>query len=98
MTPEGKVKAKVSALLKKYGVYYFMPVQTGYGKKTLDYLCCWNSVFFAVETKAPGKVPTSLQEVTIKEIREAGGFVFVLDGDPTDLKTFENFLVTTRKT
>lgn len=87
-TPEGKVKDKVKRLLKKHGAYFFMPVQTGYGASTLDILCCVSGVFVAVETKAPGKKPTARQEVIISQIRSAGGFVFVIDGDTTDLERF----------
>jgi len=84
MTPEGKVKAAVNRLLKpyieRYEVYKFMPVQTGYGMKTLDYLLCAWGKFLAIETKAPGKEPTELQETYIREIEAAGGKVFVVDG------------------
>jgi hypothetical protein len=81
VTPEGKIKKKVTAVLKKHGCYYFMPVQTGFGKKTLDYLICHGGYFFAVETKAPGKSPTALQQATIREIKAAGGTSFVIDSE-----------------
>lgn len=83
-TPEGKIKAKVRALLKRYaGLYVFMPVQTGFGLRTVDYLICFRGLYLAIETKAPGKEPTKLQAVTIGEIAAAGGQVFVVDGDET---------------
>lgn len=85
-TPEGKVKDKVKRLLKKYGAYYFMPVQTGYGAPTLDILACYKGIFIAIETKAPGKKPTARQELTIKEIKAANGLVYVIDGDITELE------------
>jgi len=31
-TPEAKVKAKVKAVLNKYGAYHFSPATGGYGK------------------------------------------------------------------
>ena len=80
MTPEGKVKAKVKRILNNAGVYYFMPVQTGYGMPTLDFLCFHKSQGFAIETKAPGKKPTKRQEAIIHEIQLAGAQVFVIDG------------------
>lgn len=82
MTPEGKVKRRVSTILKSYGsrVYYFMPVQGGFGASTLDYLGCAGGKFFAVETKAPGKKPTPRQQQIIQSILSAGGAVFVIDG------------------
>lgn len=81
MTPEGIVKAAVNKVLGGYGhhVYRFMPVPTGFGKKTLDYLVCAWGTFVSIETKAPGKKPTNLQNVAIKQIRDAGGVVFVID-------------------
>lgn len=80
MTPEGKVKQKVKALLKEAGAYYHMPVQNGMGAPTLDFIGCHQGNFFAIETKAPGKVPTARQEQTITEMRRSRGAVFVVDG------------------
>lgn len=86
-TPEGKVKAKVSGLLKATpSLYYFMPVQGGYGAATLDYLGCYLGRFFAIETKKPRAKPTERQLQTIASIERAGGKVFVVDGDTTELE------------
>jgi len=73
MTPEGEVKRDLRKWLDAQGIYYFMPVQTGYGKSTLDFLCCINGWFVGIETKAPGKVPTARQQRVMKEISEADG-------------------------
>jgi hypothetical protein len=81
MTPEGKVKAKVKALLKQWGAYFHMPVQNGMGEPTLDFIACLNGRFIAIETKAPGKKPTKRQEVTMAQMRAAGAFVFVVSND-----------------
>jgi hypothetical protein len=82
-TPEGKVKAAVNRVLAPYiargDVYTFMPVQSGYGKKTLDYLLCVRGHFVAIETKAPGKKLTALQQAYAREIEAAGGLVFAID-------------------
>lgn len=92
-TPEGKVKAKVSGLLKATpGLYYDMPVPGGFGASTLDYVGCYLGRFFAVETKAPGKKPTPRQNQIIARMQAAGAAVFVIDGDLTDL---ENWLTQT---
>ena len=82
MTPEGKVKDRLNKALRPFGLklYKFMPVQTGYGRKTLDYLICFNGHFIAIETKAPGKKMTPLQEETACQIVGAGGTVYVVDG------------------
>ena len=86
-TPESKVKAKVSKLLQETeGVYYFMPVQGGYGASTLDYLGSHRGRFFAIETKAPGKLPTGRQDTIIDNIMRAGGKVFVISGDTGPLE------------
>ena len=85
-TPEGKVKAKVSDILRKAsGVYYHMPVPGGYGGTTLDYIGCCHGKFFAIETKAPKSKPTARQNVIIAQIRASGGEVFVIDGDTSAL-------------
>jgi hypothetical protein len=86
-TPEGRVKRQVSDYLKTIsGLYYFMPVPSGYGESTLDYIGCYRGMLFAIETKAPGKQPTNRQKQIIDAINRAGGSVFVIDGDITQLK------------
>ncbi len=77
-TPEGKVKDRVKRLLKKHDCYQHWPVQTGYGAPTLDCVGCCSGFFFAVETKAPGKRPTPRQRLTMADMREANGAVFVV--------------------
>jgi glyoxylate utilization-related uncharacterized protein len=79
-TPEGLVKQKVNKALATLGkdCYRFMPVQSGYGAKTLDYLLAIRGRFVAIETKAPGKALTPLQEITKTRIEEAGGIVLVV--------------------
>lgn len=85
-TPEGRVKKKVSTFLKSVeGIYYFMPVPSGYGESSLDYLGCYRGRFFAIETKKPGGKPTERQEKIIALIKRSGGAVFVIDGDITEL-------------
>jgi len=79
-TPEGKVKDKVKALLKKHGAYQFWPVQMGYGAPCLDCIGWHQGRGFAVETKAPGKKPTKRQLATAKEMLAAGAPVFIIDG------------------
>lgn len=82
MTPEGKVKQAISAVLRNYdsAIYWFMPVQTGYGAATLDYIGWVRGVGFAIEAKARGGRPTARQRATIKRMQEAGAQVFVIDG------------------
>lgn len=85
MTPEGKVKDKLKKRLKAEwpDSYVFMPVQHGYGAKTLDFLCAIEGHFVSFETKAEGKKPTPLQVSTLENIRIAGGFACVVSDDQT---------------
>lgn len=79
-TPEAKVKAKVNKVLARYkDLYRYMPVPSGYGAPSLDYVCCYRGQFFAIETKAPGKKPTAVQMHTIAAMERAGARVFVID-------------------
>lgn len=91
MTPEGKVKAKVSALLKKHGVEYAMPVQNGMGKQMLDYVCCWRGRRLDIETKKPGGVPTPKQRQTAVNMWRAGAKVFIIS-DGEGLAALERYL------
>lgn len=81
-TPEGRVKARLNKRLRELNlVWKFMPVPSGYGMQSLDYLLCVAGYFVAIETKAPGKNPTPRQEQTIAAIKAAGGIAFVVDDD-----------------
>jgi Holliday junction resolvase len=78
-TPEAKVKEKIKKILKEHGVYYAMPMGTGYGNSGVpDFLCCVNGKFLAIEAKAGKGVPTALQEKNLREIRVAGGTALVV--------------------
>jgi hypothetical protein len=95
-TPEGKVKDAVRKVLDTrkhmgYGIYYNFPVPAGYGTPMLDVVGCYFGRFFGIETKVPGSRPTPRQLLTISQMREAGGAVFVIDGEP-GLKELEAWL------
>lgn len=99
-TPEGRVKDLVKKLLKAHvpNVYYHMPVQNGMGAPTLDFIGCAYGNYFGVETKAPGAKPTPRQAATMKQILNAGGWAFVVDGplgQYNDLKEWLEGLRTT---
>ena len=72
-TPEAYTRDAVRKYLKAIGAYRFSPVQMGLGATTLDDLCCIGGRFVGIEYKAPGKVPTPRQRLTMDEIRRAGG-------------------------
>jgi hypothetical protein len=81
-TPEGRVKLWVDAMLATFSaqkpLWYFKPVQQGFGKPALDYIGCCNGRFFSVEAKAPGEWLTPYQRTTAREIIESGGAVFIV--------------------
>jgi Holliday junction resolvase len=80
MTPEAKVKKKVVDVIKKYGAYYFFPATGGYGRSGVpDVVCCYRGVFVAIECKAGSNKPTPLQEAEMQKIRQAQGFVLVVN-------------------
>ena len=81
-TPEAKVKAKIKAILKEEGVYYAMPIGTGYGNSGVpDFLCCVNGRFVAIEAKAGKGQTTALQEKNLRDIEAAGGVTLVINED-----------------
>jgi hypothetical protein len=89
-TPEGKVKAAVKKLLKEHSIWFFMPMQNGFGVVGIpDFICCLNGKFMAIETKAPGKRnnTTPNQDRVLKEIQDHGGWSVVVD-DVEQLRTF----------
>ena len=85
-TPEAKVKAKIKKILEENGVYYAMPIGTGYGRSGVpDFLCCVDGKFLAIEAKATDKdKPTALQMREMKRIEEAGGETIVIYAENVD--------------
>jgi hypothetical protein len=85
MTPEGKVKARITALLARYQPHLpmrvTMPVPFGYGQSHLDYDVTIAGHVLAIEAKAPGEWLTPRQRKIAREIWEAGGTVFAISND-----------------
>lgn len=91
MTPEGRVKKKLKALLAREGVFQYWSVQTGFGAATVDCLCCWKGQFVAIEVKREGvEKPTDRQKFVMRQMREAGAktWLVTLD-DKGELKWIE---------
>ena len=79
-TPEGRVKDKITKLLKSYNVYYFFPVTGGYGMSGIpDIVCCHNGRFIAFECKAGKNKTTALQDRQLEMIRQSGGIALVIN-------------------
>ena len=90
-TPEAKVKAKIKTILKEHGVYYAMPMGTGYGNSGVpDFLCCVGGQFVAIEAKAGKGIPTALQEKNLRDIQVAGGIALVINEE--NLETLKEWL------
>lgn len=87
ITPEKKVKQKVTKYLKQYGkdIYYFYPATGGYGRSGVpDIVGCYKGCFFAIECKAGKNTTTKLQELELKKISEAGGAEWVVNEENVD--------------
>ena len=91
-TPESKVKAKVTDLLKKYGAYYYYIAQNGYGVSGgFDIVGCIQGYFFGVEVKADGsKRPTVLQSRNAAKALAAHAVILLIHEGNLDV--LENFL------
>ena len=80
MTPEGRVKRKAVAELKKLGMYIFFPATGGFGRSGVpDIVCCYKGKFIGIECKANGNKPTALQQSNLEEIVRNGGIAIVVD-------------------
>lgn len=69
-----------------------MPVQTGYGATSLDFLCCYLGEFHAYECKARGQKMTPRQELVARQIIAAGGYVFVVTLDEAGELEFKAYV------
>ena len=94
MTPEGKIKKKVTELLRNHGIWYFFPGNNGFGKSGIpDIIAIVGGRFVGIECKAdPTKKPTELQKWCGEEIKEAGGLWFLIRS-VEDLREVEECLL-----
>jgi hypothetical protein len=71
VTPEGKIKSQIKKILNEYGVYYFMPVQSGLGAAGVDFHCVvsWRglALAFFIEAKEFGKELTARQRLFLED-------------------------------
>lgn len=85
MTPEAKVKKKVTDILKSRGAYYFYPVTGGYGGSGVpDIVACYKGMFLGIECKTGTKKPTKLQSMNLEKIDKCGGVAVVVNEDNVD--------------
>jgi len=80
MTPEAKVKASVTKILKEFGAYYFSPMTGGFGRSGVpDIIACYRGFFLAIECKAGKNKPTALQEREMGKVNAAGGMAMLIN-------------------
>jgi len=99
LTPESKVKARITTVLKQYNVWYFFPAMNGYGTAGVpDIICCVDGVFVGIEAKADKtKKPTKLQVLCGERIQASGGYWMVVC-DEESVKKLEDLLCVLLKT
>lgn len=91
MTPERKVKTKVTLVLKKLGAYHCTPVTGGFGNSGVpDILVCLKGRFIGIECKAGKGKLTALQEHNLNAIELAGGIALVIN--ETNVETVEQLI------
>jgi hypothetical protein len=84
-TPEGRIKARLKAMLKRLGVWYYMPGNNGFGTSGIpDVIAIVCGRFVGIEVKSgPTKKPTALQLKCASDIQAAGGKWFLVYDDAT---------------
>lgn len=97
MTPEGKIKKKLTTMLKKHKVWYFPPQAGAFGSAGIpDIIACYHGQFIGIECKADAKKkPTALQQQCMDKIEAAGGACFVVY-DVETIATVEAYLRVSR--
>ena len=83
MTPEGWTKDDIKKGLKAHGIPYSMPVQTGYGKRMVDFYCTLPPdgralLIEAKRSNGKGRV-TAIQNKILADNRLAGGISVVAE-------------------
>lgn len=77
MTPEGEEKKLVKDYLTSIGAYQFWPVQTGYGRDTVDCIACIYGAFWGIEVKSETGKATKRQLIRLNEMEAAGAKVVI---------------------
>ena len=92
MAGEKNFENRIKAFLKSEGAWFIKYWAGSQFTKSgvPDILACVDGYFVAIEVKGPNGTPSELQLHTIKKIREAGGFAFVLY--PSGFDEFKRFI------
>lgn len=92
-TPEGKVKEQVREILAQHNAWFFMPSQSGFGRRGIpDFIACVKGQFLAIETKSKytSHKVTALQQKELDAITRAYGVAMVINED--NLAALSDFL------
>lgn len=82
MQSEADVKKEVKKILASHkpDVWWYMPVQTGYGVKGIpDFVCCVRGKFLGIETKFGRNTESVWQKKQGAAIQEANGVYLVVN-------------------
>ena len=74
------VKEEIKKILRRLGVWYFMPAMNGLGRAGIpDFVCCVDGMFLGIEAKAGRNRPTDHQTAELEAIQKSGGFSVVVN-------------------
>lgn len=92
MAAEKNFENRIKGFLKDHGAWHIKYwAGSQFTKAGIpDILACVNGYFVGIEVKGPNGKPSELQIRTIKKIRQAGGFAFVLY--PSGFDEFKQFI------
>lgn len=79
MAAEKNFENKIKKFLESEGCYFVKFFANSFTKAGVpDILCCCNGYFVAIEVKAANGKPSDLQLYNVQQIRESGGFAWVV--------------------
>lgn len=79
---ENWVKKQIKAILKEFGVQYFMPSAGEFGKRGVhDFVCCFRGRYLSIEAKSFNKRPEEHQIDFGKAVQAASGVSVVIHRD-----------------
>ena len=96
-TPEGKVKDDIKDVLKRFNVYYDMPVTWGMSKRGVDFHCVVRgphgyAMAFYIEAKRPRKDATLLQKDFMETRESEQGAKWFVIADHTGIANLVKWL------
>lgn len=91
--PETHLQQRIQRALKaEFGGFWFKVHGGPFQPAGIpDLLGCVDGLYVAIEVKIPGEEPSSIQEITIEDIRNAGGISFVTDSVEHAVATLARF-------